>query len=260
MNVTGTIFDIKRYAIHDGPGIRSTVFFKGCPLDCWWCHNPEGRRPEPEKVAARRGCGDETIGRIADVAEVMDEILKDSIFYEESDGGITFSGGEPMMQVDFLQALLEACKFNNLHTALDTCGYAPFEEFEKIDSRVDLYLYDLKFIDDEIHQKYTGVANKVILENLGKLADRGKDITVRIPLIPGITDGAANLKEIARFVSGLKRVTKVSLLPYNKMSEDKFVRFKVDSRVGRLQAQGKADLKKIAGWFEAAGFKVSIGG
>lgn len=260
MNVTGTIFDIKRYAIHDGPGIRTTVFFKGCQLDCWWCQNPEGRKSELEKIASRRGCGEETVGRQVDVSEVLEEVLKDTIFYDESGGGVTFSGGEPMMQPSFLLALLQACKERDLHTALDTSGYAPFEDFEKIEPFVDLYLYDIKFIEDARHIKYTGVSNQLVLENLEKLATGNHDIIVRIPLVTGITDSDANLNEIIGFLGKMKNIQKVSLLPYNKLSEDKFERFKVENRVGRLKTQDKTDIEKITRRFKAAALKVSIGG
>lgn len=260
MNVTGTIFDIKRYAIHDGPGIRTTVFFKGCLLDCWWCQNPEGRKSEFEKITSRRGCGEEMVGQKVDVAQVIREVLKDTIFYDESGGGVTFSGGEPMMQPDFLLALLMACKEYDLHTALDTSGYAPFEDFAKIEPFVDLYLYDIKFINDDQHIKYTGVSNKLVLENLEKLATGNHDIIIRIPLVPGITDSDINLNEIIGFLGKMKNIQKVSLLPYNKLSEDKFERFNVENRVGRLKTHDRADITKIAGRFKAAALKVGIGG
>ena len=147
----GIIFDIKKYALHDGPGIRTTVFLKGCPLNCWWCHNPEGQNPEPERFLTNQTVNHEIIGREVTVDEVIAEIEKDRIFYDESGGGATFSGGEPLMQPDFLKNLLTACQIRDISTVLDSCGYAAWEIIEKIKDKVDLFLYDLKMIDDKKH-------------------------------------------------------------------------------------------------------------
>jgi len=260
MTVTGTIFDIKKFAIHDGPGIRTTVFFKGCPLDCWWCHNPEGKKFEPEKIKSARHRRNEIIGYKADVETVMMEIEKDVVFYDQSGGGVTFSGGEPMMQVDFLESLLEACRQQNIHTAVDTSGHADFDDFERIYNLVDIYLYDFKLMDDVAHIKYTGVTNKLIIENLVKLCEMGNKVIPRIPLVPGITDTPENLRAIIDYLSGIKNINQVSLLPYNKLGEDKFERFKMSNKVGQLQIQTKIDLEEISNLFKTAGFEVKIGG
>jgi len=267
-STTGTIFDLKKYAIHDGPGIRTTVFFKGCPLDCWWCHNPEARKLEPEtmKVRTTRGSLDgspvvieETVGRVVTVSEMMTEIRKDAIFYEESGGGVTFSGGEPMMQLPFLRSLLEACRAEEYHTAVDTSGYAPWKDFEAIADLVDLFLYDLKIIDDDAHVRYTTVTNAGILDNVRHLATRAA-VTVRVPLIPGITDTDANLNAIADFLTPLPQLRDVSLLPYNHLAHDKCRRFQLDDRVGDLKTQTDDDMRERASLFEARGFRVKIGG
>lgn len=169
-SVKGTIFDIKKFALHDGPGIRTTIFLKGCPMRCPWCHNPESQNPEPEAMTAtnlpggNRPVVQEIVGRQVTVREVMWEIRKDLLFYDESGGGVTFSGGEPLMQPKFLTALLTASKRSGIRTALDTTGYAPWIELENILPLVDLFLYDLKFIDDSLHQKYTGVSNRLVFE------------------------------------------------------------------------------------------------
>ncbi|MBD3226410.1 MAG: radical SAM protein, partial [Caldithrix sp.] len=180
----GIVFDLKKYAIHDGPGIRTTVFLKGCPLDCWWCHNPESRASQPESQGdfrQRRAVDllyteEGLIGKELTVAQVLSEVQKDQVFYEESGGGVTFSGGEPLIQAKFLKALLEAHQKAGLHTAVDTSGYAPYETFAGINANVDLYLYDLKLMDDTLHQKYIGVSNRLILQNLKKLIAAGQPV------------------------------------------------------------------------------------
>jgi len=269
MTTKGTIFDVKKYAIHDGPGIRTTIFFKGCPLDCWWCHNPEGKKPEPETIIVKTDGGDsnspasakkEIFGRVATVDSVMEEIKKDVIFYDQSGGGVTFSGGEPMMQVDFLCTLLRECKKNGIRTAVDTSGYAPFEEFEKIYDLVDCFLYDLKLIDDEAHQEYTGVSNKLILANMRDLSVKGGKTEPRIAMIPGITDTEENLEALAGFLATLGNIRQVCLLPYNKLGEDKFTRFNIVNRLGCLRTQTKAEMDGKAKQFRSCGYRVRIGG
>ncbi|MDH4157540.1 MAG: glycyl-radical enzyme activating protein [candidate division Zixibacteria bacterium] len=250
--MNGTIFDIKKFAIHDGPGIRTTVFFKGCPLDCWWCHNPECRETTDNQAAVP--------GREVSVSEVMTEIEKDTVFYEQSGGGVTFSGGEPLAQMDFLKTLLGACRQKEIHTALDTCGFAPWEEFEKILGLVDLFLYDLKIMDDTQHRKYTGQPNALILENLQRLSREDVRINLRVPLVPGITDSDDNLDAIAGFVSNLPGISHVSLLPYNKLGEDKLRRFRRVNRLGGLRTFAESEVADKAARFTALGYAVKIGG
>lgn len=215
---TGTIFNIKKYAIHDGPGIRTTVFFSGCPLSCAWCHNPEcsSSKAENEKGSWRT--------RKVTADYVMEIIEQDSLFYDESGGGATFSGGEPLLQADFLSSLLSASNRAGIHTAVDTCGLAPFSTFEQILDTTDLFLYDLKLFDESLHQTYTGKSNRQILENLKSLAALNAAIRIRIPLIPDITDTTVNLEAIARFVSDLHAPLPVDLLPYNLFAPSKYRR------------------------------------
>lgn len=264
-SVTGTIFDIKRYAIHDGPGIRTTVFFKGCPLSCWWCHNPEGRRRDPETIAVRAGGRkgsreNKAIGEVVDVGYLMSEIAKDIIFFDQSGGGVTVSGGEPMMQFAFLSALLEECRKNGISTALDTCGFAPAGDFLKIYDAVDLFLYDIKIMDREEHLRYTGVSNELILDNLKMLAERGRKVVPRIAMIPGITDTGENIEAVARFLAPLETIREISLLRYNKICEDKFERFGIENRLSGFSVQTDEEMRAVIERFEREGCVVISGG
>jgi len=267
MPPTGTIFDIKKFAIHDGPGIRTTVFFKGCPLNCLWCHNPESRNPGfetftlgAEATGRNRGRSEIAVGRNVTVDEVMAEVVKDEIFYDQSGGGVTFSGGEPMMQPEFLAALLQACRGRSLHTAVDTCGYVAWEEFERIYDLVDLFLYDVKLVDADRHKEYTGVSNETILDNLSRLAALGDKVQVRVPMIPGITDTEENIAAIDSVLRPLTNVRMISLLPYNKLGEDKTERFHLTCRRPVGDVQSGPELKRIQQRFEANGYSVRIGG
>mgnify|MGYP001765979030 CR=1 FL=1 len=266
-SITGLIIDIKRFTIHDGPGIRTTVFFKGCPLNCLWCHNPEAIAPDI-KTHMIRPAGDEfsteklktTIGCVVSSDIVMKEITADIPFYDQSGGGATFSGGEPMAQIAFLEELLGFCREANIHTAVDTCGYAPLEHFERIYELTDLFLYDLKFIDDKSHIIYTGVSNQLILSNLQMLAKKGNKVNLRIPMITGITDTRENLEAIAEFIKPLKSIRRLSLLPYNRLGEDKTERFGLARRKLSLSTQSAEVMEQWAAWFRSFGYEVKIGG
>jgi pyruvate formate lyase activating enzyme len=266
---TGIIFDIKRYTIHDGPGIRTTVFCKGCPLRCLWCHNPEGQPPDAEKSAlgfeavclphsGMRLSGQ--VGREISVDEIIKEIEKDHLFYDQSRGGVTVSGGEPLCQPEFVADLLYLCKQKGIHTALDTCGYAPWESFIPILKLVDLFLYDLKFIDDTLHQKYTAVSNRLILENLVKLSKTGIPIFIRIPVIPDLTAAPQNLTQIAEFILTLNTVKQVSLLTYNFMAEEKYKKLVKTYSLQGLRPLSGQQMNEIKKHFEKYGLAVNIGG
>ncbi|MCI0514281.1 glycyl-radical enzyme activating protein [candidate division KSB1 bacterium] len=265
----GIIFDIKRFALHDGPGIRTTVFLKGCPLRCWWCHNPESQELTPEHApttAGRRHYSvlnpqdPSVIGKLVTVAEVMAEIKKDEPFYDESGGGVTFSGGEPCLQPEFLMALLIASQQQGFHTALDTSGFAPWEHLAQISKYVDLFLFDLKIADDLAHQKYVGVPKPFIWDNLIRLLNQGAKIIIRIPLIPGITDTEANLTQLRDFIANLPRLEAVNLLPYNPIGEGKYHRFQKINRLGHLVTQSPEALAKIEQIFRKLPFELKIGG
>lgn len=297
---SGRVFNILRFCLHDGPGIRTTVFLKGCPLSCWWCHNPEGQASGRDLLyyearcrrcgacvavcphadaAARDGvilphalckrCGAcvqvclasarELLGREMFVDEVLWEVERDFVFYEESGGGVTLSGGEPLLQPEFTQALLEACRSRGIHTVLETCGLAPESVVLAAAAQADLVLYDLKVLDAEKHRRYTGAPNDGILANLRALAGAGRPLVVRLPVIPGINDSAEDLAACTRFLVqlGLRRV---DLLPYHRIGVDKYQRL---GRPYRLPEAAPADAERnqaVATFFIQEGFEVTMGG
>jgi len=243
----GIIFDIKRFAIHDGPGIRLTVFFKGCPLACWWCHNPEGINPGID--------GD--IGEEISVHRLMEEIQKEVIFFDESSGGVTFSGGEPLMQPKFLASLLERCRDRDIHTAVDTSGCVPVRIFNSVIDKADLFLYDLKIMDEVEHRKYTGDSNLNVLTNLENLAKKKKSVLIRFPLIPGITDTPANIQGIASFIRDLKSFKDVEILPFHKLAAHKYKKIKKPIRLQDGIAPPSADkIVEAAKIFNSYGLEV----
>lgn len=213
----GIVFDIKRFSLKDGPGIRTSVFLKGCPLRCIWCHNPESQKPHPEI------CGDGVAGREMSVDEVMAEVLEDRIFYRKSGGGLTLTGGEPMAQFEFTRDLLRRAKAAGIATALDTCGHAPWEHYREILPLADLFLYDFKAAAPERHRELTGVDNNLILENLRGLSKAGGAIFLRCPLVPGINDEAPNLAAIAELAEALPGIREITLIPYHPLGTEKTV-------------------------------------
>ncbi len=299
---SGVIFDIKRYSIHDGPGIRTTIFFKGCPLNCWWCHNPESQAMDQEQVlwpsrcircgACQEACEQraisldedlphtdrerctlcgacvaacyadarEIVGREMTVAQVMAEIERDIPFFDESGGGVTFSGGEPLAQGDFLEALLRACRNSEIHTVLDTCGFAPWELLERVRDFVDLFLYDLKLMDDEKHRRYTGVSNALVLQNLRSLAERGHQIILRMPVIPGINDDEENLQRLGAFAADMPNLLRVDLLPYHHSATAKYERLEMQYGLSQILPPSKESMAEITDRLKGFGLAVKIGG
>ena len=224
------IFDVKRFAVHDGPGLRTTIFFKGCPLSCLWCHNPESQSFNIEVCKVERKVGDRTtsydkeMGYFSSVESLMDIIRKDSLYFEESGGGVTFSGGEPMMQIDFLLAVLKKCKEADIHTAVDTSGFASWDNFQKIMPYTDLFLFDIKHIDSEKHRLLTGVDNSVILDNLSKITNLGKKVWIRIPAIPTCNTDDNSINSIIHFIAQLKSdaISQINILPFHKLANHKY--------------------------------------
>ena len=264
---TAKIFDIQRNSFVDGPGIRTTVFFKGCNLKCKWCHNPESQNSDtqmmfykdkctgcgkcadicPNKLEKCDFCGKCTIFCPNDARQIcgkeitsdalIKELVKDKMFYETSDGGVTFSGGECMLQIDFLEEILKKCKENGLHTAVDTAGNVPYEYFERILPYTDLFLYDVKCIDEALHKEGTGVSNKRILENLKKLSDEAcTEIIIRVPVIKGYNGSENEMGRIADFIGKL-RIKSVELLPYHKMGEHKYSALGMDELVFEVPSE-----------------------
>jgi len=302
MKMQGILFDIKRFAIHDGPGIRTTIFFKGCPLNCYWCHNPESQSPDPEiilnqdrciegcrecldacntsaiskidKISVNKErcnvCGEcaklcpseavKMIGKEVTVTGVMKEIEKDLIFYNESGGGVTFSGGEPLVQPEFLKSLLEACQEKGIHTALDTAGYAPFETIRRLICSIDLVIYDIKLMNNKKHKKYTGVSNVPILKNLEKLSKIHENIEIRIPIVPEITDTEENINQIAKFLAVLKNIENIGLLPYHTAGNKKYERLNKENKMREVSPPSERKMEKIKNIFEEYNFEVKIGG
>lgn len=264
----GVVFDIKRFAVHDGPGIRTTIFFKGCPLRCSWCHNPESQAVEPREVRTGKGlktstamaAGTEIIGREVSLEEVMKEIEKETIFYDESGGGVTFSGGEPLMQPKFLSALLEECRRCGIRTTLDTSGFAPSEILVPLMDSVDLFLYDLKIMNDSDHIKYTGVSNRLILKNLDILIEHGKNVVVRFPVVPGITDTADNIRQIALKLTALDTIERLDLLPFHCGGGGKYERLKMEDAMKDVEPPSDDYLGRIKDEFESYGLNVRLGG
>ncbi len=214
----GIVFDIKEFTIHDGPGIRTTVFMKGCPLSCTWCHNPEGQSMRPQIIrglASERLAGQEyTAAQLATLLNQQADILR------SNEGGVAFSGGEPLLQAEFVAEVIDL--LDRVHILLDTSGYGRGQDFQKLVDRSDLVFLDLKLVDRVAHQHYTGQSNELILSNLKMLSASGKPFVIRVPLVPGVTDTDENLTSIAQTVCGLPGLVRVDLLPYNKAAGSKY--------------------------------------
>lgn len=215
---SGIVFDIKEFAVFDGPGIRTTVFLKGCPLRCAWCHNPEGMSPAPEVM--RSPSGERTVGQRYTAEELAARLNGQAGILRDAGGGVTFSGGEPLLQADFVEAVID--RLDRLHVVLDTSGYGDAESFRRLLAKVDLVFFDLKLIDARRHEQYTGCSNDLILRNLQILAGSKRAYVIRVPLVPGVTDTAANLEDIARVCRCLPGLVKVDLLPYNRAAGGKY--------------------------------------
>lgn len=300
---TSLIFDIKRYAINDGPGIRVVVFFKGCNLNCAWCHNPEGISAKAEKMYTQSkciGCGScveaceqdaitlsadgivtdqdrcilcgkccevcpalalEMSGKVMSFDEIIEIIEKERVFFEQSGGGVTFSGGEPLLHTELLIKLLDECGKRGIHRVVDTAGNVSEKTMMEVARRTDLFLYDLKMIDSELHRRWTGSGNKQILQNLKKLAETGAAIMIRIPLIGGVNDTDDNIEKTAGFISELAGDKKeVHLLPYHNIARHKYQKLGKTDKTYKLTEPDKETLARAVEKFRQFGIKAEIGG
>jgi pyruvate formate lyase activating enzyme len=296
--MTGRLVEVKRFAIHDGPGIRTTLFLKGCALACRWCHNPETISPRPEigqvarkciacqrcAVACPQGvhrfldgthemdrgrciaCGAcvaaclpgalEFYGREWSVEEAVAAVVEDRTFYEQSGGGCTFSGGEPLLQAEFCAAVAGGLREEGISCAIDTCGAVPGTKFATVLPQVDLFLYDLKHMDDARHREGTGASNRLVLENLRRLAEAGKDYEIRLPLIPDFNDGAENLRATGEFLRSLARPGAVRLLSYHSYARSKFTAIGRPDTMPAVPAPDAAALARAAGILRETGVAV----
>ena len=297
------IFDIKRYAINDGPGIRVVVFFKGCNMHCAWCHNPESISPKFEKMYAPakcikcgtcveacpehaitltpegiitdvdlcKTCGKcaevcptkaiEMSGKVMTVKEIMEIIEKERIFFDQSGGGVTFSGGEPLVHLKMLTELLDECRKKGFHTAVDTAGHVNTTTILEIADKADLFLYDLKMMDSTLHKKWIGAGNELILQNLIAIAKTGVHIIIRIPLIGGVNDTDENIEQTAKFISDLAGDKKeVHLLPYHSIAQNKYMKLGKSDDFEILREPDKKTLAKAIEKFGEFGIRASVGG
>jgi pyruvate formate lyase activating enzyme len=300
-DASGIVFDVQRCSFHDGPGIRTTVFFKGCPLRCRWCHNPEGIAPAPEilvdaarclqcgscRQACRRSrgplgrgrrlgedgclpCGRcaevcpsgarRIVGRVWRIGELLAEVRRDLTVFEESGGGVTFSGGEPLMQPRFLRACLDACRGEGLHAAVETCGFAARDVAVSIAERADLLLWDVKHLDPQCHRELTGAPLEPILENLRAISGLGVPIWLRVPVVPGLNDGLDNLRAVARLATELPSVRRVSLLPYHRTGSRKAERLGREDVLAGLSTPTAERMQELAALFADTGRETTIGG
>ena len=256
---TGRIFDIQKYSVHDGPGIRTIVFLKGCALRCRWCCNPESQEFQIQNMKTENGT--KLVGKDVTAYEVIEEVKKDLNYYRRSGGGMTLSGGEMLLQPDFALALLMTAQKNGINTAVESTGFAPFETIAKLLPYIDTFLLDIKHINSQKHKEYTRQENTLILENAVKIAQHAKKCIVRVPTIPGFNDTEEEILEIARFAREKMRVEEINLLPYHKFGRDKY------TNLGReylmddsLETPSEEHMEKLRQVAESVGLKAKIGG
>lgn len=254
----GRIFNIQRFSIHDGPGIRTVVFFKGCFMRCAWCCNPESQKYEIQTMVENGK--EKIVGRDVTVEEILPEILADATYYRRSGGGVTLSGGEILGQPDFARDLLRACQENGLHTAVESTANALFENIQKILPYLDLYLMDIKHMDSAKHKEYTGAGNERILENAKKIAESGVELVIRTPVVPGFNDTAEEIRAIAKFAASLKGVRQHHLLPYHRLGQDKYAGLDRNYALKGVEPPSAERMNYLLSVAEESGLYCQIGG
>ncbi len=295
------LFNIQKFSLHDGPGIRTTIFFKGCPLKCRWCHNPEGLNNKIEMLYNQDKCtlcgecikrcpksaiqminnrietdmskcnlcdecthycihgAREIAGKEYSIDDIVKIVLKDKIFYEESKGGVTLSGGEPVMQIDCVEELLKRLKQENIHTSVDTSGIMPFNYYERIYKYTDLFLYDIKIIDEEKHKMFTGVSNSIILDNLRKLSKIHNNINIRLPIIEGVNADDEHINALINLIRGLG-IKDINLLPYHDISRHKYKKLDMEYDGQEMSVPTSEKMENFKLRLEDEGYTVKIGG
>ena len=257
---TGRIFDIQRYSLHDGPGIRTIVFFKGCYLRCRWCCNPESQEYKFQELT--QGGKTRTVGRDVTVAEVMDEVLKDAVYYHRSGGGVTLSGGECMAQPEFAEALLRAVHEYGYHTAIETTAFASREVVERLIPHIDLVMMDIKHMDSAKHEAFCGKPNDQILGNAKFIAENAKELIVRVPTVPTFNASEEEIAAIARFAASLQTVKELHLLPYHRLGQDKYAGLGRTYTLAHILPPTNEHMERLAAAARAAAptLHVQIGG
>ncbi len=254
----GRIFNIQRFSIHDGDGIRTIVFLKGCFLRCKWCCNPESQSKEVETLIEKGK--PKIVGRDVTVDEIMPEILSDLPYYRRSGGGVTLSGGEMLFQPEFALDLLQACKANGLNTAVESTAFAPFETIKRLLPYIDTFLMDIKHVDGEKHKRFTGVDNALILENARKIAESGTHLIIRTPVIPGFNDTPEEIRAISKFAATLPGVKEHHLLPYHRLGQDKYAGLGRNYELDGITPPTGDKMKYLLSCAEESGLKCRIGG
>ena len=258
LDVKGRIFDIQRYSIHDGGGIRTIVFLKGCPLRCKWCCNPEGQHYNVEKMTL--GGKEKIVGQDVTVGEIIDIVERDRIYYRRSGGGLTLSGGESLTQPDFAVALLKTAKERGINTAMESTGFADFSVISRYLPYLDLYLMDIKHMNSAKHKEFTSQPNELILENAKKMTDAGARLIVRTPVIPTFNATKEEIGEIAKFASSLKGVTQMHILPYHRIGTDKYKGLNRDYSLTGIEPPSKELMNELLEVVNSYGLKGQIGG
>ena len=259
LKTTGRIFDIQKFSIHDGPGIRTIIFLKGCPLRCRWCCNPEGQTYDIVEMKMPDG-KIKTVGQDITVAEIMEKVMKDMPYYRRSGGGVTLSGGEVLTQPDFAAAILRACKENGVNTAIESTGFAKYENIQKLLPYLDVYLMDIKHISSQKHFEFTGVKNELILENAKRIAKDAKKLIIRVPVIPTFNDTPEEIRDIARFTKSLLNVNELHLLPYHRLGSDKYTWLGRDYLAKDFELPDKEKMQKLYEVVKSEGLSCQIGG